>query len=291
MRFEVKRERKRLVFDSDLRGLIVGSKQYVSGRDGELIYDQTLDLKADEVELQMSSNTSTLIPALRLLSIGYHPYFDRRDVVESQNNITFYWNRSKLAAFYNRFSTDELDFPKREPIIREAVDFLANHTSNLPLKDAFLTKVLKPCKLLGFYQGFPVFDSVEAPTSITLTPTTSSITIVWEDIVGASTYTVSTTAGTATTLAALCLKLKKYKPEKVHGYCLKKENLDGILAELAIRSVRERQQLAGIQPMRADVILAGGLILNAILKYFKKDHTLISDRGLRFGVFYKKFLK
>ncbi|KKU54839.1 MAG: hypothetical protein UX78_C0032G0001, partial [Candidatus Amesbacteria bacterium GW2011_GWA2_47_11] len=57
MRFEVKRERKRLVFDSDLRGLIVGSKQYVSGRDGELIYDQTLDLKADEVELQMSSNT------------------------------------------------------------------------------------------------------------------------------------------------------------------------------------------------------------------------------------------
>ena len=159
MRFEVKRERKRLVFDSDLRGLIVGSKQYVSGRDGELIYDQTLDLKADEVELQMSSNTSTLIPALRLLSIGYHPYFDRRDVVESQNNITFYWNRSKLAAFYNRFSTDELDFPKREPIIREAVDFLANHTSNLTLKDVFLTKVLKPCKLLGFYQGFPVFDS------------------------------------------------------------------------------------------------------------------------------------
>ena len=159
MKFEVKRDGKRLVFDSDLRGLVVGGKEYVSGRDEILVYDQILDLKADGVELQMSSNTSTLIPALRLLSIAYHPYFDRRDVVESQNNITFYWNRSKLATFYNRFSTDELDFPKREPIIREAVDFLANHTSNLPLKDAFLTKVLKPCKLLGFYQGFPVFDS------------------------------------------------------------------------------------------------------------------------------------
>lgn len=104
-------------------------------------------------------------------------------------------------------------------------------------------------------------------------------------------YELIATAGTATTLAALSLKLKKYKPEKVHGYCLKKESLDKILAELAIRSIRERQQMAGIEPMRADVILAGGLILNEILKYFKKDHAIVSDRGLRFGVFYKKFLK
>ena len=99
------------------------------------------------------------------------------------------------------------------------------------------------------------------------------------------------TAGTATTLAALSLKLKTYKPEKVHGYALKQESLEKLLAELAIRSVRERQQLPGIEPLRADVILAGGIVLNEIIKYFKKDQALISDRGLRYGVFYKKFLK
>lgn len=72
----------------------------------------------------MSTNTSTLIPALRILGIAYHSYFDERPVVESQNNITFYWNPSKLAAFYNRFSTDELEHRDREPVVRRAVDFL-----------------------------------------------------------------------------------------------------------------------------------------------------------------------
>ena len=56
----------------------------------------------------MSTNTSTLIPALRILVVPYSPYFDGREVVDSQNDITFYWEPSKLAAFYNRFSTDEL---------------------------------------------------------------------------------------------------------------------------------------------------------------------------------------
>jgi hypothetical protein len=107
----------------------------------------------------MSTNTSTLIPALRILGIPYHSYFDERAVVESQNNITFYWNPSQLAAFYNRFSTDELEYQDREPVIRRAVDFLLSNKDSLPLEEEFLARMLEPCKLLGFYQGFPIFDS------------------------------------------------------------------------------------------------------------------------------------
>src|SRR5512138_1429123 len=158
MRFDIQRNSKQLIFDSDLHGLNVHGAEYVSGKDGVLIYDQTNDVRADEVELQMSTNTSTLIPALRILGIVYHPYFDERPVVESQNNITFYWNPSRLAAFYNLFSTDELEYKEREPVIRRAVDFLCSHTDNLPLKEEYLSRMLEPCKLLGFYQGFPVFD-------------------------------------------------------------------------------------------------------------------------------------
>ncbi|HEX6035915.1 MAG TPA: hypothetical protein VFY83_15870 [Anaerolineales bacterium] len=133
--------------------------EYISGRDGVLIYDQTMDLRADEVELQMSTNTSTLIPALCILDIPYHPYFDERPVVESQNNITFYWSPSRLAAFYNRFSTDELEYKDREPVIRNAVEFLWANTEDLPLQEEWLARMHEPCKLLGFYQGFPIFDS------------------------------------------------------------------------------------------------------------------------------------
>jgi hypothetical protein len=159
MRFAIERDTKHLIFDSDLHGLKVNGLEYLSGKDGVLIYDKTRDLRGDEVELQMSTNTSTLIPALRILGIPYASYFDERPVIESQNDITFYWNASKLAAFYNRFSTDELGYPEREPVIRQAVAFLASNSEGLPLEDEFLSRMLEPPKLLGFYQGFPIFDS------------------------------------------------------------------------------------------------------------------------------------
>jgi hypothetical protein len=158
MRFEIELDRKRLIFDSDLHGLRIDGVEYLSGKDGVLIYDQTRDLQAEEMELQMSTNTSTLIPALRALGIPYNPYFDERPVVESQNDITFYWKPSKLAAFYNRFSTDELDYTDREPIIRLAVEFLRSNHQMLLLPEEQLFRMLEPSKLLGFYQGFPIFD-------------------------------------------------------------------------------------------------------------------------------------
>ena len=148
-----------MIFDSALHGLKVYGMEYSSGRDGTLIYDQTRDLRqAGEVELQMSTNTSALIPALRILGIPYPSYFDERPVVESQNDITFYWKPSKLAAFYNRFSTDELDYANREPVIRQAVEFLCSQEQALPLPEELLARMLEPSRLLGFYQGFPIFD-------------------------------------------------------------------------------------------------------------------------------------
>lgn len=158
MRFEIAQGSKHLIFDSDQRGLKIDGVEYLSGRDGILIYDQTRGLRADEVELQMSTNTSTLIPALRTLHIPYAPYFDERPVVESQNDITFYWNPSKLAAFYNRYSTDELDYPDREPVICQAVEFLVSNPQALPFEAELLSRLLEPVRLLGFHRGFPIFD-------------------------------------------------------------------------------------------------------------------------------------
>jgi len=161
MRFEIELDAKRLIFDSDLHGLRIDGIEYLSGRDGILIYDQTRDApQAAEVELQMSTNTSALIPALRLLGILYPSCFDERPVIESQNDITFYWKPSRLAAFYNRYSTDELDYAERESVIREAVKFiiLNGQGQTLPLPEEFLSRMLQPSRLLGFYQGFPIFD-------------------------------------------------------------------------------------------------------------------------------------
>jgi hypothetical protein len=158
MQFEIELGPKRLLFDSDLHGLRVNGTEYLAGRDGVLIYDQARGLRTEQVELQMSTNTSTLIPGLRTLGIPYSSYFDERPVVESQNDVTFYWKSSKLAAFYNRFSTDELDYADREPVIRQAVEFLRLNHQTLPLPEELLWRMLEPSRLLGFYRGFPIFD-------------------------------------------------------------------------------------------------------------------------------------
>ncbi|MCC7119349.1 MAG: hypothetical protein IT310_12560 [Anaerolineales bacterium] len=159
MRFDIYLGTKLLTFDSDLHGLRVGGVEYLAGQDGALIYDKTRALlHANQVELQMSTNTSALIPALRILGEAYAPYFDERPVVESQNNIAFYWKPSQLAAFYNRYSTDGLDYAQREPVIRQAVAFIVAHPQTLPLPKEPLTRMSEPSKLLGFYEGFPIFD-------------------------------------------------------------------------------------------------------------------------------------
>jgi hypothetical protein len=158
MQFEITLGTRRLTFDSDLHGLQIDGEEFLAGRDGILIYDQTRNLQAEDVKLQMSTNTSTLIPALRVLEIAYSPYFDEQLVIESQNNITFYWKPSRLAAFYNRYSTDELDYADREPVIRRAVEFLVSNPQTLPLPEEYLARMQEPVRLLGFYQGFPIFD-------------------------------------------------------------------------------------------------------------------------------------
>ncbi len=159
MKFKLSIEGKNLIFNSELHGLKVGNTEYLSEDDEELIYDKTKNILSSEVELQLSSNTSTLIPALRVLEVPYNLYFDRRDVVGSQNNITFYWKPSKLAAFYNLYSTDQLPYDKRKEVVRSAVNFLIKNNSKLELGEEYLKKALEPCKLLGFYDGFPIFDT------------------------------------------------------------------------------------------------------------------------------------
>lgn len=105
-----------------------------------------------------------------------------------------------------------------------------------------------------------------------------------------SEYTMVATAGTATTLAAIDKKINSLS-EKIHGITLKKENLGKIIGELANKNIKERQAMAGMEPLRADVLLAGALLLNELMRFFNQKQTLISQHGLRFGVFYKKFGK
>jgi len=92
------------------------------------------------------------------------------------------------------------------------------------------------------------------------------------------------TAGTVTTLAAMAQNLTTYDPQRVDGFKLTSSKLLHLITEIKRRTLTERLRLPALQTGRADVILAGALILRHILQMWNKDYVLVSDRGLRFGV-------
>jgi len=92
------------------------------------------------------------------------------------------------------------------------------------------------------------------------------------------------TAGTATTLAAIKLGLKEYNHSEVHGSRLSINDIEGIINDLRSKTIEERKKIPGLEPKRADVILAGALILREAMNKFGFQEVVISDRGVRWGL-------
>ncbi len=97
------------------------------------------------------------------------------------------------------------------------------------------------------------------------------------------------TGGTATTLVAFHLGLKTYSSRKVHGRKLATTRLETLARRLAAMTLSQRRRALAFDPARADIIVPGVLILTQILQKLKIKKTIISHRGLRWGVLYSYF--
>lgn len=90
-------------------------------------------------------------------------------------------------------------------------------------------------------------------------------------------------AGTATTLASWFLGLKEFNAVEIDQTTLTRGDIHRMVEELKWRTVAERCQLSGIEKGRADVLLAGALILWRSMELLSFPSARISTRGLRFG--------
>lgn len=90
-------------------------------------------------------------------------------------------------------------------------------------------------------------------------------------------------AGTATTLASWYLGLEKFDARKIDQVTLTRGDIHRMVEELKWRTVDERMKLPGMEPGRADVLLAGALILWRAMELLDFPSCRISTRGLRFG--------
>jgi exopolyphosphatase/guanosine-5'-triphosphate,3'-diphosphate pyrophosphatase len=103
-------------------------------------------------------------------------------------------------------------------------------------------------------------------------------------------FTMVGMGGTLTSMAAVKLELAVYDPERVHGSMLTRADVEAQVAQYRKAPIDERRSIVGLHPKRADVILAGAAIVLAILRHLDMDHLLVSDRGLRHGLIFDRFV-
>ncbi len=91
-------------------------------------------------------------------------------------------------------------------------------------------------------------------------------------------------AGTATTLASWHLGQEEFDAAEVEEIQLTKEDLQQMVEDLKSMTVAERREQVGIEPKRADVLLAGAMIMWRTMGKLRFPICSISSRGLRYGV-------
>ena len=90
--------------------------------------------------------------------------------------------------------------------------------------------------------------------------------------------------GTAVNIAAVTLGQAKPDPDALHGASLAHADVAAALDRFAHLPLAARREIPGLEPKRADVIIAGALILDSLLTYFHADRFILSARGLRYGL-------
>ncbi len=91
-------------------------------------------------------------------------------------------------------------------------------------------------------------------------------------------------AGTGTSLSAVRQRLEVYDPALVHGSVLSVFDLADLERELAGMTADERRHVVGLDPERADVIVAGVVILETILALAGLDEVMVSEHDILYGM-------
>ena len=106
----------------------------------------------------------------------------------------------------------------------------------------------------------------------------------WEEDLQAGAVQLIGSSGTVTTMASLQLGLESYDRNAVDGSALEVKEMARLTREVAFMKPEDRSALPCIGIDRADLLVPGCAILDAILGMWSFDNISIADRGIREGV-------
>ena len=95
--------------------------------------------------------------------------------------------------------------------------------------------------------------------------------------------------GAVTNLAAVVLELAPYDPDVIQGSVLRRAEVELQIERFRALGPEGRRSIVGLQPARAEVILAGACIVRTVLDVLGADALTVSDRALRHGLIADRF--
>lgn len=97
--------------------------------------------------------------------------------------------------------------------------------------------------------------------------------------------------GTARTIGKIHQRATKYPTTKIHNYKLTVQAFRGIFNRLKNTTLDERKKISGLSSERADIIIAGSAIINALFEVTGSKQLITSGCGLREGLFFDYYSK
>jgi len=91
-------------------------------------------------------------------------------------------------------------------------------------------------------------------------------------------------AGTITTVAAIDLGLTEYDPVRIHGHRISRDAAERALTHLSALPLTEREQVQGLEPARAPVIVGGLVVLREVMASYDLSEIEASERDILHGV-------
>lgn len=90
--------------------------------------------------------------------------------------------------------------------------------------------------------------------------------------------------GTITTLGSMVMSMRKQAFSSVHGYEVLRSEVVHLLAMLMRKDLKARRTIPGLNPDRADIIVAGLAVVDELMKFFGANMLLVNERGIREGL-------
>lgn len=90
--------------------------------------------------------------------------------------------------------------------------------------------------------------------------------------------------GTVTSIAAMVTASRQERYDSVHGYELLRSEVVHLLAMLLRKTNKERRSVPGLNPERADIIVAGVAVIDELMEYFQVNVLKVNERGIREGL-------